>query len=82
MTPEFEEQRRLARRRWAKYSFYLLAIQSSLLWLALLVLPAREQVATAFVVAWPILIGTQAALLAIVLAYLGVSLAERAFVDG
>ena len=72
-----DEGRRKTRRSMAQVSFFILAVESGALWATLLVAPERGAVAMAFVSAWPVLVGTQGALLAIVLGYLGVSVVEK-----
>ncbi len=74
---DLDTGRRKARRKMARWSFGILAVESIMLWLTLLVAPERAAVAQAFVSAWPVLVGTQGALLAIVLGYLGVSTVEK-----
>lgn len=74
---ELDRGRRMARRRWARVSFFVLVAESMGLWGALMFSEARAGIAAAFLAAWPVLIGAQGTLAMIVVAYLGVSVAER-----
>ncbi len=74
---DLDTGRRKMRRKLARGAAYLIGIQAALLWGTLLWHPERAAVAAAFADAWPVLAGTQAALLAVVLGYLGASTAEK-----
>lgn len=77
-----DETRRLSRRRFAKVSFWFLIVLASLVVLTVLLHPSRLSVSEALNNVSGLLNGIVAALVAIIMSYLGVSAWERTKTGG
>lgn len=76
---KLDKDRRLARRRWASWSFYYVLSFSVLIALSLLFHPARLEISTALATAMPVIGAMLSVFTAIIGLYMGFSAMEKTF---